>query len=153
MEQILKNFFNDNSVCIGLCDLKRKLEDVKLCQSVPSPIQQPVQKAFQQKVQPAQKQTLAQKFAEQQREYAAKQAYLEEQKRIYAQMQRKVQLMEQQAAQQRLAQQRNVYSGKQVSQAASPYRQTTAKQQAPQARVIVNGNMKKVVSAAVPARY
>ena len=28
MEQFLKDFFNDNSVCVGLCDLKRKIDDV-----------------------------------------------------------------------------------------------------------------------------
>ena len=152
MEQFLKNFFNDNSVCIGLCDLKRKTDEMKVSFSSQIQYQQPVQKTVQQPK--PQKQTLAQKFAEQQKEYAAKQAYLEEQRRIYAEMQRKVQLMEQQNAQQRLVQQKAVYSqARTTANNVNSYRQAVAKQQAPQTRVIVNGNMKKVVSAAVPARY
>ena len=147
MEQFLKNFFNDNSVCIGLCDLKRKTNEVKINFAAQTNYQQPVQKAAHQK------QTLAQKFAEQQKEYAAKQAYLEEQRRIYAEMQRKVQLMEQQNAQQRRVQQKAVYTAAKTSSVNNPYRQVVQKQQTPQERVIVNGNMKKVVSAAVPARY
>ena len=28
MEQFLKNFFNDNSLCVGLCDLSRKTDEI-----------------------------------------------------------------------------------------------------------------------------
>ncbi len=155
MEQFLKNFFNDNSVCVGLCDLKRKNDEVKFnyasqMQQQVQNYQKPVQKTVQQK---PQKQTLAQKFAAQQQEYAAKQAYLEEQRRKYAQMQRQVELMEQQAARQRVVQQKAVYAAAKTTPVNNPYRQAVPQQQASQSRVIVDGNIKKVISAAVPARY
>lgn len=160
MEQFLKDFFNDNSVCVGLCDLKRKLDEEKFNYSAQLQFQQQTQCPAQQAQPKPQRQTLAQKFAAQQQEYAAKQAYLEEQRRKYAIMQEQVQQMErqavlrQQAVQQRVVQQKPVYKPAQsVNSTNNVYMRNTQKQEAPQTRVIVNGNMKKVISAAVPARY
>lgn len=161
MEQILKDFFNDNSVCVGLCDLKRKIDEVKFSFAPQHQFQQPIQKPVQQMQQKPQRQTLAQKFAAQQQEYAAKQAYLEEQRRKYALMQEQVQQMERQAAlrqqqavQQRVVQQKPTYKASQsVNASNNLYMKNTQNQAAPKQTVIVNGNMKKVISAAVPARY
>lgn len=164
MEQFLKDFFNDNSVCIGLCDLKRKVSEVQFnfAQQVQS---QPVyQQTFYQQPQPQvqgrpqprpqqpkpQRQTLAQKFAEQQRAYeaqqkayAARQVYLEQQRQNFAQVQQSVQ-------QQKTVQQRPVYTeAKPVFANSNPYCKQV---QQPQSRVIIDGNKKKVISAAVPAR-
>ena len=160
MEQFFFFFFNDNSVCVGLCDLKRKIDDVNFAYTAQPQYQQPTQRPAQQAQPKPQKQTLAQKFAAQQKEYAAKQAYLEEQRRKYALMQQQVQQMErqaalrQQAAQQKVVQQKPVYkAAQQVNASPNMYMRNTQKQAAPKQTVIVNGSMKKVVSAAVPARY
>lgn len=183
MEQFLKNFFNDNSVCVGLCDLSRKTVDVKpvyeqqLMNAYVSqqkysqpqvqnyfssqPVQvkqsvytQPKSQPQQVNVAPAavqkpKKQSLAQKFAAQQREYAAQQAYIAQQRQKYA-----AQQAAQQTVQQRTVQQKPVYSeAKPLYVNPNSYIQQ-APQQYPQSRVIVNGNKKKVISAAVPAaRY
>ena len=137
MEQFLRDFFNDNSVCVGLCDLKRKT-------STSMPQQTFVNKAPQPK---PQKQTLAQKFAAQQQAYAAQQAYVAQQRQKYAQVQQQMQ--------QRVVQQKPIYSeAKPVFVSKNPYCPQATPQQNPQVKVIVNGNTKKIVSAAVPAgRY
>ena len=167
MEQFLKNFFNDNSVCVGLCDLKRKTDEItftyatqqqpQVQQARPQMMQKPVQ-------QKPQKQTLAQRFAAQQQAYAAQQAYIAEQRKLYAEQlaQQKAYMAQQQANQksqfaqhayaaqqemQRVVQQKPV-SG----QSSNPYR-PFAQSNAPKSKVIVNGNMKKIVSPAVPARH
>ena len=180
MEQFLKNFFNDNSVCVGLCDLSRKTVEVKpvypqqlsnapAFQQKPQmqnyfssqPVQSKQSVYAQPKIQPQpvniapaavqkpKKQTLAQKFAAQQKEYAAQQAYIAQQRQKYA-----AQQAAQQSVQQRTVQQKPVYSeAKPLYVSPNSYIQQ-APQQHPQSRVIVNGNMKKVISAAVPAaRY
>lgn len=163
MEQFLKDFFNDNSVCVGLCDLKRKTLDMKpevFAQvKTPQPNPQIYQQACYQTKQTftqqqtfaqpqpqvqqkPQRQTLAQKFAAQQ------QAYLAQQRQKYAQVQQSIE-----QAQQRPVQQKPVYSeAKPVYVNPNSYIQQ-APQQHSQTKIIVNGNMKKVVSPAIPARY
>lgn len=168
MEQFLKDFFNDNSVCVGLCDLKRKTLDLKPQMYAPVQPQQTTQQVYQQVYQQnytqakqtfaqpkpqvqqkPQRQTLAQKFAEQQRAYAQQQAYLAQQRERFAQVQQTLE----QSTQPRPVQQKAVYSeAKPVYANQNSYIQQ-APQQHSQTRVIVNGNMKKVVSPAIPARY
>ena len=158
MEQILKNFFNDNSVCVGLCDLKRKIDNININyaqqtqyqQTNSQNAQQQMQRTvLQQPQQKPQKQTLAQIFAAQQQAYAAQQAYLAQQRQKYA-------AQTQQQAQQRVVQQKPVYTEAKplfANQNTNSYIQQMP-QKKPQTTVIVNGNMKKVISAAVPpARY
>ena len=151
MEQFLRDFFNDNSLCVGLCDLKRKTaNDVRnqapFVQSKPT--QQQTFTFEKPKVQPSQvqkpqRQTLAQKFAEQQQAYAARQAYIAQQRQKFAQ---------EQAIQQRVVEQKAVYSqSRPVFVNPNAYIEKPAQQKS-QTKVIVNGNMKKVVSPAVPAR-
>lgn len=166
MEQFLKNFFNDNSVCVGLCDLKRKTDEIKFTfetQQTASPfVQQPVQQPIK-----PQKQTLAQKFAAQQQAYAEQQAKIAEQRRLYAeQLAEQKAFMAQQKASQKSQFAQHAYAAQQEIQEfqdkivqqrpvfthRNPYR-PTVQPEAPRTRVIVNGNMKKVVSPAVPARY
>ena len=87
MEQFFKNFFNDNSLCVGLCDLSRKTNEIvtvnvykseKLLKPQPAPEYiQPQQKIEEPQIQKA-KQTLAQYFLAQQQEYAEKQRALQQ---------------------------------------------------------------------------
>ncbi len=224
MEQFLKNFFNDNSVCVGLCDLKRKNEvkEFLFTEQMQPAVQtaqmfaqgayqqqftQPEQQFFQpaaqlqtlkqnifkqtqnftqkpqtvqQKIEPQktvemktvevkpQKQTLAQRFAAQQKEYAAQQAFLAEQRKKYAQQQEQAQksfIEQAKAAQQaQLLQQQVKQQEKHVenNSLSSIKREFTINgktyieygpKNAYEPKVIVNGNMKKVVSAAVSARF
>ena len=160
MEQFLKNFFNDNSVCVGLCDLKRKTDEITFTCATQQQTQ--VQQVRPQ-MQKQQKQTLAQKFAAQQQAYAEQQARIAEQRKLYAEeiAKQKAYMQQQQAnqksqfaqhayaaqqeiqqIQERIVQQRPVFNN-------NPYR----KIESAQSRVIVNGNMKKVVSPAIPVRY
>jgi len=160
MEQFLKNFFNDNSVCVGLCDLKRKTDEVRIMPqaSVQAQYQQPkaqniqpqMQRTVQQQPQQKpQRQSLAQIFAAQQKAYAAQQAYLAQQRQKYA-------AQAQQQTQQRVVQQKPVYTEAKplfANQNTNSYIQQMPQKKS-QTTVIVNGNMKKVISAAVPpARY
>ena len=113
--------------------------------------------------------SLAQKFAAQQQAYAEQQAKIAEQRKIYAEQlaKQKAQMQQQQAnqksqfaqhayaaqreiqqIQERMVQQRPV-----SSHSNNPYRQFVQPNAQSQTRVIVNGNMKKVVSPAIPARY
>ena len=161
MEQFLKNFFNNNSVCVGLCDLERKVADAQfnyaqnfaqqapLKQSViqATPVQQ------RQVVQPKpQKQSLAQIFAAQQQAYAQQQAQMQQQQTFRAQAQQVQQTFQQ--PQSRVVQHKPVYTEARPvyvnQQNVESYVQRVHQ---PQTRVIVNGNMKKVVSPAIPARY
>lgn len=147
MENLLTKFFDDNSVCIGLCDLKRKIEikqinyyaqqpyanigmpvnTSKQTQSMPQPVR------MQQTQAKPQRQSLAQIFAAQQQAYAAQQAYNAQQhtQQFRANMQQ--------------AQNKTVQNVQNIAR--------NSNNQAFQSKVIVNGNMKKVISAAVPARY
>lgn len=154
MENFLTKFFDDNSVCTGLCDLKRKTETAQLNYyyaqqqavrpqmrpQVQKPVQQTVKQTTQMPQAKPQKQSLAQIFAAQQQAYAAQQAYNAQQKTQQFRTN-----MQQQAQQQYQKPQVNTVQKQSYVQNANP--------QALNSRVIVNGSMKKVVSAAVPARY
>ena len=123
-----------------------------------------------------QKQTLAQRFAAQQREYAAQQAFLAEQRKKHAQQQlqaqksfieqakiaQQTQKLQQQAPQTQPTKPTNVQEKHEIEQPLFSVKRSftidgktyfeygSGKSHEP--KVIVNGNMKKVVSAAVPAR-
>ena len=163
MEQFLKNFFNNNSVCVGLCDLERKISEAQftyaqnVAPQVPLPQRTVQPRPVQQQtvVQPKpQKQSLAQLFAAQQQAYAQQQAQMQQRQTFKAQAQQVQQASYYQQPQQRVVQQKPVYTEARPvyvnQQNLESYVQRAPQ---PQTRVIVNGNMKKIVSAAVPARY
>ena len=170
MEQFLRNFFNNDSVCLGLCDLQRKIAGVSF-DNPPAHMQQTrvqapqpqvyhqayAQSYVQQQVQPQpqQRMSLSQYFAQQQREYAAKQAYASQKQTMVApQASRNPYGLQQQSFQQSLQQpqqvQREVYV--QQSSNVESYIQQRPTRSQPKTTTIINGNMKKVISAAVPAR-
>lgn len=168
MEQFLRNFFNNDSVCLGLCDLQRKIAGVSFnnppahmqayTQQIPQAYQQAyAQNYAQQQVQPQpqQRMSLSQYFAQQQREYAAKQAYASQKQTMVApQVSKNPYGPQQQAFQQVMnqpqTQQRPVHV--QQSSNVESYIQQRPTHSQPKTTTIINGNMKKVVSAAVPAR-
>lgn len=174
MEQFLRNFFNNDSVCLGLCDLQRKIAGVSFnnppahMQAYAQPTPQVYQQAYaqnyaQQQIQPQpqQRMSLSQYFAQQQREYAAKQAYASQKqtmvapqvsKNPYAPQQRTFQqaMNQPQVQVQPQPQQRQVHV--QQSSNVESYIQQRPTHSQPKTTTIINGNMKKVISAAVPAR-
>ena len=169
MEQFLRNFFNNDSVCLGLCDLQRKIAGVSF-NNPPAHMQAPVhtpqpqvyhqayaQAYAQQQVQPQpqQKMSSSQYFAQQQREYAAKQAYESQKQTMVApQASRNPYGLQQQSFQQSLQQPQQVQRTVQVQQSSNveSYIQQRPTHSQAKTTTIINGNMKKVISAAVPAR-
>jgi hypothetical protein len=161
MKQFLNDFFSDDTVCLGICDLKRKIAKASLTQQVTTvnyanlqnysePVK-PTQQTYATVQQKPQKQTLAQKFAAQQQAYAAQQAYIEQQRQRFAAVQQNFQATQQQY--QQTIQQKQVYTeAKPVYVNKNPYYSQTS-QNNYQPKVIIDGSKKKVVSAAVPARY
>ena len=167
MEQLLRNFLNDNSTCIGLCDLDRKTTSINTLYAQQNAYKPQVNVSYtnvnmnQQMVQSQpkpQKQSLAQIFAAQQREYVAQQQKAYAQRQAYVEQQRSTfaSAVQQQAAQQKVVQQKAVYTeSKPVYANAVDYNQSLLNQMRKnsQSSVIVNGNSKKVISAAVPVRH
>ena len=148
MTNILTKFFDDNSICTGLCDLKRKTQTSQLDyyytqQSMPQNLQVRTQRQINIQTQPqhkVQKQSLAQIFAAQQQAYAAQQAYNAQQKST----QFRTNMQQPQQQYQRHNFNNNIQTQKNIQNASS----STAN-----ARVIINGSMKKVVSAAIPTSF
>lgn len=162
MEQFLRNFFNNDSVCLGLCDLQRKIAGVNFnnppahMQAAVNPTQtQAYHQAYVQQ-QPQQKMSLSQYFAQQQREYAAKQAYSSQKQTIAAPQasQNPYRQVQQQTFQQSLNQPQQVQRTVHVQQSSNveSYIQQRPTYSQAKTTTIINGNMKKVISAAVPAR-
>lgn len=170
MEQFLRNFFNNDSVCLGLCDLQRKIAGVSF-NNPPAHMQAPVhtpqpqvyhqayaQAYAQQQVQPQpqQKMSLSQYFAQQQREYAAKQAYASQKQTMVAPQpsQNPYRQVQQQTFQQSLNQPQQVQRTVHVQQSSNveSYIQQRPTHSQAKTTTIIKGNMKKVISAAVPAR-
>lgn len=168
MEQFLRNFFNNDSVCLGLCDLQRKIAGVSF-NNPPAHMQIPVQnlqpqvyqqayaQAYtQQQVQPQQKMSLSQYFAQQQREYAAKQAYASQKQTMVAPQtsQNPYRQVPQQTFQQSLNQPQQTQRPVCIQQSSNveSYIQQRPTHSQQKTTTIINGNMKKVISAAVPAR-
>ena len=167
MEQFLKNFFNDNSLCVGLCDLSRKTDEILTAnvyksenllkpQAAPEYIK-PQQKIEEPQIQKA-KQTLAQYFLAQQQEYAEKQKVLQQnqmQNTIVNQTVKHVVNSQPQDTLKKQAENSRLSCAAQYLN-SKPNNFVPQKQEVkniiPKTTTIIEGSRKKVISAAVPTR-
>lgn len=166
MEQFFKNFFNDNSLCVGLCDLSRKTNEIvtvnvykseKLLKPQPAPEYiQPQQKIEEPQIQKA-KQTLAQYFLAQQQEYAEKQRALQQnqmQNTIVNQPVKPVQTQVQDTFKKQAESSRSSWAAQYLNSKPNNFvpQKQDMKNAIPKTTTIIEGSRKKVISAAVPTR-
>lgn len=168
MEQILKNFFNDNSLCIGLCELSRKTDEIltanvykseKLLKPQPAPEYVKPQPVNEPQIQKA-KQTLAQYFLAQQQEYAEKQRVLQQSQMQNTIVNQSVKTVKPEQIQNQNTLKKQAENSR-LSWAAQYLNSKTnncvpQKQEMqnfiPKTTTIIEGSRKKIISAAVPTR-